>query len=47
MLKKIMLKKFLFAVLTLSLISTGAIAGADGNEKMSKATSLESKERGF
>ena len=43
--KKIMLRKFLFAVLTLSLISTSAIAGSEGNEKISsKATSLESKE---
>ena len=43
--RKIMLKKFLFAVLTLSLISTSAIAGSEGNEKISsKATSLESKE---
>ena len=40
-----MLKKFLFAVLALSLISTNAIAGSEGNEKISsKATSLESKE---
>ena len=40
-----MLKKFLFTVLALSLISTSAIAGSEGNEKISsKATSLESKE---
>jgi len=41
-----MLKKFLFAVLTLSLISTSAIAGSEGNEKMSsnRGASVESKE---
>ena len=44
--RKIMLRRFLFAVLTLSLVSTSAIAGSEGSEKMSskRGASVESKE---